>query len=63
MDAATCTDFLQYQPMVKGHKFIAQLDIDQLDTRKEWPDAGLAGCVYVCVSDDETTARAFWQYT
>jgi hypothetical protein len=55
--------FLQEVVPAKGHKLVAQLDFDSIDTSKEWPDAGLAGCVYVFVRDDEKSGLAFWQYT
>ncbi len=55
--------FLQEVVPVKRHKFVAQLDFDSISTDKAWPDAGLSGCVYVFVSDDEKSALAFWQYT
>jgi hypothetical protein len=56
-------EFLQGEAGIKGHKFVAQLDFDSISTSKAWPDAGLMGCVYVFVSDDEKKAMAFWQYT
>ncbi len=55
--------FLQDIVTMKMHRFIAQLDFDSINTSKEWPDAGLMGCVYVFVNDPETEAVAFWQYT
>ena len=55
--------FLQDEIPVKGHTFVAQLDFDGIDVSKAWPDAGLAGCVYVFVKDDEKDAFAIWQYT
>jgi hypothetical protein len=54
--------FLQEVVPMPRFKFICQLDFDCIST-PAWPDAGLMGCVYVFVSDDEKTARAFWQYT
>lgn len=55
--------FLQEQVPVKKYVFVAQLDFDSIDTSKQWPDAGLMGCVYVFVREDESGAFAFWQYT
>ena len=55
--------FLQDEVPMKRHKLVAQLDFDQVPTSKEWPDAGLSGCIYVFVRDDEKSAVAFWQYT
>ncbi len=55
--------FLQDVVPMKGHKLVAQLDFDSISTSKEWPDAGLAGCIYVFVRDDEKNGFAFWQYT
>jgi hypothetical protein len=55
--------FLQDEAQIKRHKFVGQLDFDSIDTSKAWPDAGLMGCVYVFVSDDEKSGFAFWQYT
>ena len=55
--------FLQEVVTVKGHRFVAQLDFDSISTSKTWPDAGLMGCVYVFVRDDEKSGLAFWQYT
>ncbi len=42
---------------------MAQLDFDAIRLDKAWSDAGLAGCIYVTVSKDETSAKASWQYT
>lgn len=55
--------FLQGEVALAGWKLVAQLDFDQLDVSKAWPEAGLAGCVYVFVKDDEKDAFAMWQYT
>ena len=55
--------FLQDVVAVKGHRFVAQLDFDSISTSETWPDAGLMGCVYVFVRDDEKSGLAFWQYT
>ncbi|MBL8912818.1 MAG: hypothetical protein JNM17_19150, partial [Archangium sp.] len=55
--------FLQGEVEVKNWKFIAQLDFDALNVSKTWDEAGLAGCVYVFVKDDEKDAFAMWQYT
>lgn len=55
--------FLQEVVSVKRHTFVGQLDFDSISTSKEWPDAGLMGCVYVFVRDDEKSGFAFWQYT
>ena len=55
--------FLQQDVPVKKHVFVAQLDFDGISTSKQWPDAGLMGCVYVFVAEDESSAFAFWQYT
>jgi hypothetical protein len=54
--------FLQGGEVSGPARFIAQLDVDSLNL-KEWPDAGLAGCVYVHASPNEKGASAFWQYT
>jgi hypothetical protein len=54
--------FLQGPVSPKGYRFVAQLDFDSIRT-KEWPDAGLMGCVYVFVSENEESAFAMWQYT
>jgi hypothetical protein len=48
---------------VKRHRFLCQLDFDAIETSSTWPDAALAGCIYVLVSDDEKKAKAFWQST
>jgi hypothetical protein len=55
--------FLQEQLPMKNHKLVAQLDFDSISTSKTWPDAGLAGCVYVFVRNDEKGGVVFWQYT
>jgi Domain of unknown function (DUF1963) len=55
--------FLQGEVTLKNWKFIAQLDFDRIDVSKTWPEAGLAGCLYVFVKNDEKDAIAFWQYT
>jgi hypothetical protein len=55
--------FLQGAAEVKGHKFLCQLDFDDLDVSQAWPDAGLMGCIYVFVREDEKSGLAFWQYT
>ncbi|MFT3709812.1 MAG: hypothetical protein QM817_19455 [Archangium sp.] len=55
--------FLQGEMKMKGWKFVAQLDFDSLNVSKTWPEAGLAGCVYVFVKNDEKDAFAVWQYT
>jgi hypothetical protein len=54
--------FLQEDARPKGHRFVCQLDFDSIDI-KGWPDAGLAGCIYVFVREDESSACAFWQTT
>jgi hypothetical protein len=54
---------LQGPVAVKRHRFVCQLDVDAIETSSAWPEAGLAGCIYVFVSDDEKKAKAFWQYT
>lgn len=55
--------FLQNEVAMKRHVFVCQIDFDSIDTSKQWPDAGLMGCVYVFVREDESSGVAFWQYT
>lgn len=55
--------FLQGEMELKGWTFVVQLDFDGIDVSKAWPSAGLSGCVYVFVKDDEKDALAIWQYT
>jgi hypothetical protein len=55
--------FLQGAAEVKGHRFLCQLDFDDLDVAQTWPDAGLMGFIYVFVREDEKSGIAFWQYT
>jgi hypothetical protein len=55
--------FLQGGEVPKGAVFVAQLDVDSLSLRKEWSEAGLAGCVYVFTDKAEKKAFATWQYT
>jgi hypothetical protein len=42
--------FLQGAAEVKGHRFLCQLDFDDLDVAQTWPDAGLMGFIYVFVA-------------
>jgi len=52
--------FLQGEEQRAQYTFFAQLDLDGVPEAAKW---GLAGCVYVFVSDDEKRALAFWQST
>ena len=54
---------LQGEEISKKTRFVAQLDFDEIRLDKAWKDAGLAGCVYVTVKEDEKAGAAFWQYT
>ena len=46
------------------YRFICSVDFDSLSSAtKSWPDAGLAGVLYVFANAEETAACAFWQYT
>jgi hypothetical protein len=54
--------FLQEEQHPKKHRFVCQLDFDSIDV-KGWPSAGLSGCIYVFVHEDESSACAFWQTT
>jgi len=56
-------EFLQDVVTVKESTFVCQLDFDNLDVSKTWPDAGLMGCVYVFARKAPKEPLAFWQYT
>jgi hypothetical protein len=53
---------LQGGELPSNARFIAQLDVDDLDV-DPWEDAGLMGCIYVFTGPEEKKAAAFWQYT
>jgi hypothetical protein len=55
--------FLQEDATPKRHVFVAQLDFEAFDADEIWPDAGLQGCIYVFVQEDEKGGLAFWQAT
>ncbi|HEY1956604.1 MAG TPA: hypothetical protein VGH28_13370 [Polyangiaceae bacterium] len=52
--------FVQARELFAEYTFFAQLDLDGVPDASRW---GLAGCVYVFVSNDEKSARVFWQQT
>jgi hypothetical protein len=56
-------EFLQNDVPMKGHRFIAQIDFDDIDVSETWPESGLLGCLYIFVREDEKSGVAFWQAT
>jgi hypothetical protein len=55
--------FLQDDDPGDGLRFVGQLDFDDIALEGAWEEAGLCGCLYLFVSEDEREVHAMWQYT